>query len=239
MRLPLFLLTCLSLAVLAATAQDTTYFDAFYRKTDKASAALYQLTEVDASKQQLLEKTYTIDGRLVEITPFKNGKRPQIHGESVAYHRNGQIANRRQWKNGRAHGTFVFFDEAGRLRRQENYRKGERVAGKCFTASGSDTAFFNRNELPQFPGGATAKAQFVQQATDEATARGLQGRVKLVFVVGSDGRLSDFQISPPASDALRTEALRIAQSLPTYIPGRSEGQAVRTLEVLELRFGEK
>lgn len=85
-------------------------------------------------------------------------------------------------------------------------------------------------QLPTFPGGTAALMKYISenmQYPELARQCSLQGRVVISFVVNEDGSLSDFNVVKSVDPVLDKEALRVVSSMPDWIPGESDGTAVK------------
>lgn len=83
---------------------------------------------------------------------------------------------------------------------------------------------------PSFPGGPEALYRWLSsnmQYPAEAEENGEQGRVVVSFVVDCDGSTSSVKIAKGVSDSLNKEAIRLVRNMPKWIPGRTNGEAVR------------
>lgn len=60
-----------------------------------------------------------------------------------------------------------------------------------------------------------------------AKENGVQGRVTLSFVVGTDGRITDVSVLRGVDPALDKEAVRVVQSSPRWTPGRQRDKPVK------------
>ncbi len=85
-------------------------------------------------------------------------------------------------------------------------------------------------QMPSFPGGQSALMQFLQSNVKYpvvAQENGVQGRVVVSFVVERDGSITDVQVVRSVDPSLDREAQRVVRSMPKWIPGKQNGQAVR------------
>jgi len=86
-------------------------------------------------------------------------------------------------------------------------------------------------EKPKFMGG--DENTFTKWVNDRieypevAKENGVQGRVMLTFIVGTDGRISDVQVLRGVDPALDKEAMRVVQSSPRWTPGRQRDKPVK------------
>lgn len=71
---------------------------------------------------------------------------------------------------------------------------------------------------------------------NESRMKGVEGTVFVQFVVNQDGSLSNFSIKKGVNAALDNEALRVAQLLPAWKPGKQNGRTVRQQFVLPVSF---
>ncbi len=74
------------------------------------------------------------------------------------------------------------------------------------------------------------------QYPTEAAKKGIEGTVFISFVVNKDGSLSDFELKKGVDPVIDKEALRVAQMLPAWNPGKQNGMAVRQQFVLPVAF---
>lgn len=94
-------------------------------------------------------------------------------------------------------------------------------------------------ESAGFEGGFEALGTFIGQNLKypEASRQAKkEGTVFIRFVVNQDGTLSDFVTMKGVDPLMDNEALRVAQLLPKWNPGKQNGKAVRQQFVLPIRF---
>ncbi len=100
-------------------------------------------------------------------------------------------------------------------------------------------AFDVVEQMPQYPGGPAALMQFLAQNIrypEEAHKAGVQGRVIVSFVVETDGSISEAKAVKSVSSELDAEALRVINSMPNWIPGMQNGEAVRVKYTIPVTF---
>ena len=94
-------------------------------------------------------------------------------------------------------------------------------------------------QMPSFPGGDVALMQYLSKNIKYppvAEEMGIQGRVICTFVVERDGSVSDIRIARSVDPSLDKEAIRVVSGMPTWIPGRQNGQSVRVKYTLPVTF---
>ena len=94
-------------------------------------------------------------------------------------------------------------------------------------------------EMPQFPGGGEALMKYLATNVhypEAAEKAGVQGRVIVTFVVGTDGSISDASIIKSVDPSLDQEALRLVNSMPNWTPGKQDGKAVRVKYTIPISF---
>lgn len=97
-------------------------------------------------------------------------------------------------------------------------------------------------QYASFPGGEAEMFRFLASNLNYPAAamdQGRQGRVIVRFTVGTDGSLSDFNIDQSAGSDLDTEAIRVAKSMPAWIPAISDGKPVVSTYSLPVNFSLK
>ena len=103
----------------------------------------------------------------------------------------------------------------------------------------SNKAYDAVDEMPQFPGGPYALFEFISkniQYPKEAEDANLQGRVIVSFVVEKDGSVSNAKVVRPIDPLLDAEALRVVNSMPKWIPGKQNGEAIRIKYTVPVTF---
>lgn len=118
-------------------------------------------------------------------------------------------------------------------------------------------------QMPAFPGGDRALMEFLSKSVKypvEALENGLQGRVIVGFIVEKDGTISNAKVVKSnsyvleqvskdggvvtklekteysAGPALEAEALRVAQLMPKWTPGKQKGKPVRVKYNIPVSF---
>ncbi len=99
--------------------------------------------------------------------------------------------------------------------------------------------FKSVEQMPQFPGGDAALIKYLDshiQYPPEAAKNNIQGRVILQFVVDKTGEIGEVKVVRSVDKDLDKEAVRIIKTLPKFIPGRQNGQAVAVWYTLPVTF---
>ena len=105
----------------------------------------------------------------------------------------------------------------------------------------TDSLYAKAEEMPSFPGGQSAMYSFVQknlvypQVEKEAS---IQGTCYVNFIVEKDGKITNVTITKgvdkgPGCDA---ECIRLANSMPHWIPGKQNGKTVRVNFNMPIKF---
>ena len=92
-------------------------------------------------------------------------------------------------------------------------------------------------QQPQFPGGSVNGwlADHIQYPV-VAAENGSSGRVVVQFVVERDGSVSQVKVVRGVDPSLDKEAQRVISSMPKWIPGKQNGQAVRSRFTVPVTF---
>lgn len=94
-------------------------------------------------------------------------------------------------------------------------------------------------QMPQFPGGEAELMKYVAnhiKYPTMAAENNIQGRVVVKFVVKKDGSVGDVQVLRGKDPDLDKEAVRVVRTLPKFIPGKMNGQAVSVWFTLPINF---
>lgn len=92
-------------------------------------------------------------------------------------------------------------------------------------------------QQPQFPGGSVNGwlADHIKYP-EVAAENGISGRVVVQFVVERDGSVSQVRVVRGVDPSLDKEAQRVISSMPKWIPGKQNGQAVRSRFTVPVTF---
>ena len=97
-------------------------------------------------------------------------------------------------------------------------------------------------EMPQFPGGVQALADYLYQNIKypkEAYEKGKQGRVIITFIVDKDGTICEPEVMRSVDPLLDAEALRVVLAMPKWTPGKQNGEVVRVKYTIPISFNLK
>lgn len=94
-------------------------------------------------------------------------------------------------------------------------------------------------QMPTFPGGEAALMKYLREHINYPTVameNNVQGKVIVQFVVTKTGKVGEVKVARSVDRDLDREAVRVCKSLPDFIPGRMNGQAVNVWYTLPVQF---
>ena len=104
----------------------------------------------------------------------------------------------------------------------------------------SATQVYDSVQQPAVPLGGTEKyAQFLaahQKYPASAMQKGIQGTVKVSFVVEKTGTVNEVKVENPVAPELDAEAIRLIKSGPKWTPAKHRNQVVRQRVVVPVSF---
>ena len=112
-------------------------------------------------------------------------------------------------------------------------------AQKTVVSQTSQKVYEEVEQMPQYPGGMQAMAEFLQtnmKYPEDAAKQKVEGRVMVQFVVETDGSISDVHVAKQVFPSLDAEAIRVVQSMPKWMPGKKKGKVVRVRYNLPIVF---
>jgi TonB family protein len=149
---------------------------------------------------------------------------------------------------------MTFSCENARAQSENDERIHPVSKAKSGIANPDDEVFKVVDEMPRFAGtvteGLTTETE-KQQASNKlmleyiytnveypknARKEGVEGMTVVRFVVGKSGELRDFEVLREVHPDLGAEALRVAKTMPDWIPGRQRGKAVSVQFNLPIKF---
>ena len=94
-------------------------------------------------------------------------------------------------------------------------------------------------QMPTFPGGEAALMKYLREHINYPTVameNNVQCKVIVQFVVTKTGKVGEVKVARSVDRDLDKEAVRVCKSLPDFIPGRMNGQAVNVWYTLPVQF---
>lgn len=128
----------------------------------------------------------------------------------------------------------VLKDEAATAKYGEKGKEGViEITTKRQAPTPPDEVFVIVEEMPEFPGGKKALAQYVK---DKAAQTGASGIAYVQFVIDAKGQVKDPKVVRWSSDEIKKSALEIARSMPLWKPGSQRGTPVKVKYTLKVEF---
>ena len=95
------------------------------------------------------------------------------------------------------------------------------------------------DKMPEFPGGMTGLMQYLSKNIHypaEAQTKGIQGRVTVAVIINTEGKAVNASIVRSVDPILDAEALRVASTMPDWIPGTKDGKPVNVKYTFPVTF---
>ena len=112
-------------------------------------------------------------------------------------------------------------------------------AGNNISIQENDTVYVVADKQPQFPGGETARNEFMKQNVhypEEAQRNHQGGKVIVQFVVSSTGKVQNVKVVKSVAPSLDQEASRVINSFPQWIPAELNGNKVSMYQLMPVMF---
>ena len=139
-------------------------------------------------------------------------------------------------------GTYCFDDTGEPVTLKKPLEEPEMVFGEYDVIvekpkRNEDEIFKAVEQMPQFPGGEAALMEYIDSHIQwPPTAACAQGCVIVQFVVDKTGKIGEVKVVRSVDKDLDKEAVRLIKTLPKFIPGRQNGQAVAVWYTLPVTF---
>ena len=115
-------------------------------------------------------------------------------------------------------------------------------AQKTVVSQSNQNVYDVVEQMPEFPGGMPAMIEFLQtnlKYPEDAIKQKVGGRVMVMFVVETDGSISDVRVARKVFPSLDAEALRVVKTMPKWKPGKEKGRLVRVNYTMPVVFSVK
>ena len=181
------------------------------------------------------------------IAYFPNGKKQSLqtyidgskHGLDMEWYENDSLKHTIGYKQGKYDGELKAFYSSGKLKREELYREGEQIYGKCYTENGKETSFIAYREMPQYPGGEKALTAHFSKSMSFTMNRfpnTTTGVIVVRFIIEKDGAIKNIQLLKGMDDEYDKRALRFVRKMKPWQPATFEGEKISTEYIMPLRF---
>ena len=115
-------------------------------------------------------------------------------------------------------------------------------AQKTVVSQSSQSVYDEVEVMPEFPGGMQAMIEYLYtniKYPKDAIKQEVGGRVMVMFVVETDGSLSNVRVARKVFPSLDAEAVRVVKSMPKWKPGKEKGRSVRVNFTMPIVFSVK
>ena len=115
-------------------------------------------------------------------------------------------------------------------------------AQKTVVSQSNQSVYDEVEVMPEFPGGMQAMIEYLNtniKYPKDAIKQEVGGRVMVMFVVETDGSLSNVRVARKVFPSLDAEAVRVVKSMPKWKPGKEKGRPVRVNFTMPIVFSIK
>ena len=197
----------------------------FYDNGDPKSQSMYSV--VDSTLQHKMLNVWNKSGVLM----VSNG-----NGEFKELDADDQPLIQGAYSNGVKTGEWIYYQKSTKTNKIEKYsQEGELINVREEELSPIEVP-------PSFPGGSKGWGQYLMTTLKyprEGTRGGYEGRVFLSFYVDIDGSISDIKAVKSPHVSLSTEAVRVLQNSPNWIPATQRGKPVKSQMSIQILFNLK
>lgn len=106
-------------------------------------------------------------------------------------------------------------------------------------AQNAPVSYRQIEEMPKFPGGTPEMMNFIRlhlKYPPTAQVKGITGSALVLFIVDSSGKIANALVTNDIDPLLKTEAIRVIKSMPSWTPGRQAGKPANVVCTIPIRF---
>ena len=223
----------------SAFAQDTIYMDSKYQELDTKEGAKYFkiITPTPDKDYEFLRTTYFVDGtKKAEQSYDLKDEKKVYEGLHKHYYESGELFHSVEFKKGKMHGELVAYWKNGIKRRHDYFKRNKLKKGKVWNESGEEIEYFHFQIPPEFPGGQKALKKYLVENIKIPTYHNSMQRVVVRFTIDTDGNTTNIKIEEKAPAEYMVEAYRVVDEMPKWKPGKRFGEEVNVSYGLPLVF---
>lgn len=230
------------------------YLDSAHHLLPSAVGAMERVETVYRDSIAGAVRVLYASGKLKSFTPFGHVRHKIRHGGATTWYESGQLHTREEYVAGKLDGERLVYYPDGTLRRKERFVDDKRTAGACLGPDGKPVPYFEYMQMPVYSegdGSNSAVVQAIQRRTnypEKALALRLNARVFIGFTVNRFGAVTNVrtvkepsieQIAPnlrQAFNKMKEAALKAAQNLKPFTPGKLDGENVAVGYTVPITF---
>jgi TonB family protein len=178
----------------------------------------------------------------METGKYING---QKDGDWLYYKANGDLRRKESYKDGQQSGPTYDYLSSSQKKKKKN--KKEETVNQTLTGEWikyiqiGEKDSVPQFDIPMFPGGFPALIQFIKsniKFPQMERESGMQGTVTALFVVETDGSVSNICIDKGmnAGPGFEQEALRIIRLMPNWTAGKENGKEIKVAITIPFAF---
>jgi TonB family protein len=226
--------------------------DAQYTRTCHKHDSVWEVTDMYKNGNIQMSGTYADDSLKVKyghfIYRYEDGKissegnyvNDKSEGTWQYWHNNGKIKGESFFDKGKEIGTSKWYFDNGQMSAEEIYDNGKFVKGTFWDSDGKRNKKIKVPEqMPEYKGGQNGLMKYLVKSLRypaDARENGIEGRVVLQFIIGTDGSVTDCVIVKKIYPSLDEEALRVVKSMTQWKPGFQHSIPVSVRYTLPIVF---
>jgi periplasmic protein TonB len=222
--------------------ENHSYFDLMWNPTDEKQPT-YHVRHVREGDSVWRVDTYKYFGPIIKTGTYKDEQAKIPHGMLAWYNAKGKLDSARDFYEGLPHGEWTIYDDTVLVEVRtyyrgavikvvdaETFRDGYRIQGDSAREYGKESVF---------PGGEQAWQKYLNRAKypGKAVRREIQGGVKVKFIVGPSGYVTEAFLDESVAMLLDDQLLQIIKNSPRWEPATINGRPVNSYKIQTLYFG--
>jgi protein TonB len=242
-----FLLFFLNLGFIICYAQDKNQFFALDKDMNQtlldSSKYILWIHEKDSSNWQW--DYYYTWGPLVKSTSYADHDGTIRNGRFCIYNNFGNLDSTGVFDHGKKNGPFIklgsITKDSIELLRQYEYVQDSLVKFTDMAAENKKrkTEDTTHSKESEYPGGMEQWSSYLANNLDypeRARKKDVQGKVRICFMVNTEGEIKDLFIEKSVEYSLDQESLRLIKKSGKWVPGEKDGFPVTTYKIQGIKY---
>lgn len=191
---------------------------------------------------------YNFSGPMIRTESFKDEEGTQPHGFFAYYNAKGILDSCGNVFEKRKDGRWTYFDAAtGKVYQTKEYDKGTHIRTQVFDLAKKEEKeepdnkklFLQVEVESEFPGGLAGWGRYLNQNLrypERAIDLNKMGTAAILFIVDTEGRVTNPVIAQSVEFSIDQESLRIIKSSPLWTPAMQNGRKVKSYKKQPIIF---
>ena len=186
--------------------------------------------------------TYHLFGPMISSEQFKDEAGSEANGFFYYYNKKGTLDSSGKYNSGFQNGEWYYFNDTGKVVMKKDYSMGGVILKEDYLKDKGDQTDTSAKHIEiesDFNGGIQGWIYYLTKNLrypERAMNSDVQGKVVVIFIIDTNGRVLEPVIRTSVEYSLDQEALRLVKESPAWSPATIDGKKVKAYKLQPITF---